>query len=143
MGVTSESNLGWKISVNALIESHEGVLLVDPSYKQGWDLPGGILDLGESPVDGLKRELMEELNVPVEVGPLRCVDYIHSDWERRSVIMMIFSASIDLDIVRADREEVLDWAVFSRNDTLEKVSTNMQKRLTRVWSENSIYGESP
>jgi 8-oxo-dGTP diphosphatase len=35
---------------------------IDP-YKGMWDLPGGFLDNGEQPLDGLARELREELGV--------------------------------------------------------------------------------
>ena len=43
---------------------------VDP-HKGRYDIPGGFLMAGETPHDGLRRELREELgDVEVEVGPL-------------------------------------------------------------------------
>jgi len=43
---------------------------VEP-HKGRFDIPGGFLMAGEAPVDGLQRELKEELgDVEVEVGPL-------------------------------------------------------------------------
>lgn len=36
-------------------------------YKGKIDVPGGFLELGEHPIDALKREVMEELGVEVEV----------------------------------------------------------------------------
>lgn len=35
-----------------------------------WELPGGRLEIGESPQDCVAREVLEELNLEVEVGPL-------------------------------------------------------------------------
>ena len=43
---------------------------VDP-HKGRYDIPGGFLMAGETPHDGLRRELREELgDVEVEIGPL-------------------------------------------------------------------------
>jgi len=38
-----------------------------PPYQGYWDIPGGFLELGEDPVEGLHREMMEELGVTLEV----------------------------------------------------------------------------
>lgn len=38
-------------------------------YPDCWDVPGGHLEPGEDPVDGLVRELSEELGVAVDLPP--------------------------------------------------------------------------
>lgn len=139
----SESDPNWKVSVNALIETSDGMLLVKPSYKKGWDLPGGIVESDESPVEGLRREIVEELGTSAEIGGLRCVDYIHSDWESRPVIMLIFSATISVNEVCIDGQELIDWRIVPRDIALNTVSKNMKIRLSRIWSGTLIYGESP
>ena len=38
--------------------------------RRGWFLPGGGLERGESPEEGLRREFAEEVGLPLEVGEL-------------------------------------------------------------------------
>jgi 8-oxo-dGTP diphosphatase len=58
----------------AIIEKAGAILLA--RRKEGgsmggkWELPGGKLEPGESPADGLERELREELGVDAQVGEL-------------------------------------------------------------------------
>lgn len=48
------------------------VLLVKPTYKPRWDIPGGYLNTGETPLAACRRELAEELGRtwPVRPQPL-------------------------------------------------------------------------
>lgn len=57
-------------AVGALCEDDQGRLLlvrraIEPS-KGKWDTPGGFLEEGEHPLDGLKRELLEETGLEIE-----------------------------------------------------------------------------
>ncbi|MGX9229756.1 NUDIX domain-containing protein [Streptomyces albus] len=64
-------------AVDAVIRDQHGrLLVVDPVYKDGWDLPGGMVD-DEGLVDGLVRELREELRpAALRVGRLLAVDNV-------------------------------------------------------------------
>ena len=52
-------------------ESNE-VLLVK-TYNAGWVFPGGQVEVGENVIDAVKREIMEEAGVDVEVGEVFCI----------------------------------------------------------------------
>lgn len=61
----------YRISVKALIldETRTKFLIAEESDGR-WDLPGGGLDWGESPQDGIKREIKEEMGlIVVSVHP--------------------------------------------------------------------------
>jgi 8-oxo-dGTP pyrophosphatase MutT (NUDIX family) len=61
-----------QVVTGALVRETE-VLLVHRSpnkraYPDVWDLPGGLIERGESELDALTRELGEELGVQIELG---------------------------------------------------------------------------
>jgi 8-oxo-dGTP pyrophosphatase MutT (NUDIX family) len=52
------------------------VLLCELSYKREWDLPGGVVDPGESPATCVERETQEELGLEVTAGRLLAVNWL-------------------------------------------------------------------
>ncbi|AKL71017.1 NUDIX domain-containing protein [Streptomyces sp. Mg1] len=58
-------------SAAALVRDEQGrVLIVNPVYKERWNLPGGHIEEGEVPTAALRRELREELGLDLEIGDL-------------------------------------------------------------------------
>ncbi|MGW7519025.1 NUDIX domain-containing protein [Streptomyces sp. NPDC054796] len=60
-----------------LFDEHDRVLLVDPTYKPGWEFPGGVVEAGEAPARAGIREVAEELGLRLEREPRLLV----TDWE--------------------------------------------------------------
>ena len=58
-------------------DEHDRVLLVDPTYKPGWEFPGGVVEPGEAPAQAGVREVAEELGLSLDVVPRLLV----VDWE--------------------------------------------------------------
>lgn len=63
-----------------LFDSEDRVLLVDPTYKPGWEFPGGVVEPGEAPGYAGVREVAEELDVRLTDTPSLLV----VDWEKPS-----------------------------------------------------------
>jgi ADP-ribose pyrophosphatase YjhB (NUDIX family) len=60
-----------KATAGALVEDGGRILLARRAFepfKGAWDIPGGFLEEGEHPEDGLRRELREETGLDVEPG---------------------------------------------------------------------------
>ena len=55
-----------------VINDTEEVLMVK-THNQGWVFPGGQVEVGENVIDAVKREIMEETSVEVEVGEVFCI----------------------------------------------------------------------
>ena len=73
-----------RVSADVILRDvHGRILLVDPTYKPDWDLPGGMAEANEPPADALRRELREELGLDIQVGDLLCVDWVspHGPWD--------------------------------------------------------------
>ncbi|MFC9278444.1 NUDIX domain-containing protein [Streptomyces collinus] len=61
-----------------LFDEQDRVLLVDPTYKPGWEFPGGVVERGEAPARAGVREVAEETGIRLSEVPRLLV----VDWER-------------------------------------------------------------
>lgn len=85
------------------------VLLCQLTYKNDWDLPGGVVEVGESPQVAVAREVEEELGLAVEAGPLVLTDWLPpwGGWDDAVCLVFdggVHDASIVESIVRQQRE---------------------------------------
>jgi 8-oxo-dGTP pyrophosphatase MutT (NUDIX family) len=66
-------------AAGALVRDPAGrVLLVEPTYKPTWEVPGGLVEAGEGPAAACQRELLEELGLDetaLPLGRLLCLDW--------------------------------------------------------------------
>jgi 8-oxo-dGTP diphosphatase len=78
------------------------ILLVKPTYKPGWEIPGGMVEANESPLQACLREAREEIELEVRLGRLLCVDYVGVEIAPFERLMFTFDAGIisDLEIAQ-------------------------------------------
>ena len=97
------------ISQMLLRDRDERVLLCQLTYKPDWDLPGGVVEVGESPQLAVSREVEEELGLHIEAGRLLLTDWLPpwSGWD--DALCLVFDggaheAAVTETIVRQTRE---------------------------------------
>ncbi|MGQ0841152.1 NUDIX domain-containing protein [Actinokineospora sp.] len=70
------------------------VLLVEPSYKPNWEIPGGAVEADESPWRTATRELVEELGLDRPLGRLLVVDYVRPQDSRPEGVVFVFDGGV-------------------------------------------------
>lgn len=99
-------------AVGVLIMRDNQLLIVKPTYRPEWLVPGGIIEQFESPYEAAKRECIEEIGVSPQITRLLVVDYKRGDSEIGDAIHYIFEATLDSDDkISVDGKEIekFDW----------------------------------
>ncbi|MGP3771819.1 NUDIX domain-containing protein [Streptomyces sp. SDT5-1] len=78
-----------RMASGALFFDAQGrVMLLEPTYKDYRDIPGGYVETGESPFQACVREVREELGIAPAVGRLLVVDWAPSPAEGDKVLYL-------------------------------------------------------
>ncbi|MFF0742995.1 NUDIX domain-containing protein [Streptomyces sp. NPDC004111] len=84
-----------RMAAGALFFDEAGrLLMVEPTYKGYWDIPGGYVETGESPLQAAGREVREELGITPPLGALLAVDWAPSDREGDKVLYLFDGGQI-------------------------------------------------
>ncbi|WP_433528371.1 NUDIX domain-containing protein [Micromonospora sp. CA-263727] len=116
-----------------LFRDHSGrVLLVEPTYKDYWELPGGTVDADESLYDAAVRELKEELGLAVAPGRLLVVDWVPPREGRTEGVMFVYDGGI-LDATQTAEisvppEELRGWAWSTLPQAQQRLSPLLARR---------------
>lgn len=88
------------------------LLVVRPSYRRGYDLPGGGLAAGEEPRHGAARELAEELALEIPSGELQDLGLFDFTLDHRRIRETLFAWHPPAEpALHVDRREIV-WAGF-------------------------------
>ena len=70
-------------SGRAIIRNSKGeYLLVRETDEKGWMFPGGAVEKGETVVEGVVREVLEEAGIDVEITKVICVEHLITSKEK-------------------------------------------------------------
>ena len=107
--------------IKAVNESGETIIFATQrgygDFKGGWEFPGGKIEIGETPQEALKREIMEELDTEISVGEL--IDTIEYDYPEFHLSMDCFWCEIVKgDLVLKEHEDAR-WLTKEQLDDVE------------------------
>ena len=121
-------------SAGALIYDADGRLLIlKPSYKKGWTIPGGQIDDGESPWDACRRETREECGLVITRARLVCVDYRPVASNRPGGVRFLFDCgsftAAELTALALDDPEIEDHRFAPLDEALLLLSSPLRRRV--------------
>ena len=76
-------------------------------YKDGWEFPGGKIEVGETPEDAVRREIREELDTDISVEEL--IDTIEYDYPNFHLSMDCFWCEIVCGDLNLKEHEAARW----------------------------------
>lgn len=134
-----------RVSADMLIRDVAGrILLVDPTYKPHWDLPGGMAEANESPRTAAEREVHEELGLSATAGRLLVLEWVpaHGPWD--DLLSFVFDGGVvesgALAELQVTDAELASFVFASLEDTNRLLRPDVADRLRRA-IDCSVYHE--
>jgi nucleoside triphosphatase len=134
-------------TVGALIVDQRGKILLARSHKwfDKYTLPGGHIEVGESMVDAVKREVKEEVGLEVDVVEMLLVQeaiFAPEFYKKKHFIFIDFYCKSKDQLVKLDQNEIQDhiWVYPGAAYNL-KIDSFTRKTLDRYLKRG--YASSP
>jgi ADP-ribose pyrophosphatase YjhB (NUDIX family) len=123
------------VSAGAMIfDRHRRLLVLKPTYKSGWTIPGGIMEAdGETPWQACQREVAEECGLRVTAARLACMDFRPSRDGKPGGIRYLFDCGpLDdsvLDGITLQAEEISAYRLVPETDALALLRKPIRRRV--------------
>lgn len=123
----------FTIGVFALIKDEQNrVLLALRTDRNWWNLPGGSLEAGEAPWEGVVREVREETGLDVSVQRLLGV---YSKIDKNDLVLSFECQVLGGELTLND--EAADLKYFAVNELPEKLYRNHRERIEDYFLNNN------
>lgn len=103
------------VAMKAIIINNRKALIVQRSFGEvrgsgSWEFAGGKLEFGEDLESGLKREIMEEVGLQVQIEKLLYASTFQSKENRQTVILNYLCYSREDRVTLSEEHEQFLWA---------------------------------
>ena len=135
-------------SAGALIFDSSGRLLVlKPTYKGGWTVPGGQMEAnGETPWEACRREVREETGLIVDTGRLVCVDFLRPRPGKPGGMRFLFDCGTlsdeTLGAIDLQEDELSEYRLEDMDRAIELLSGPVRRRVrSAIGAVGALYLE--
>ncbi len=116
-----------------VIDRDDGVLLVRHGYVSGWHFPGGGVEVGETCMEALARELEEEASIALEGAPLLHGVFFNAQASRRDHVAVYLVRAFRVLGERAPDWEIKEARFFPRSALPEGTTPSARARLAEIF----------
>jgi len=121
-----------------VIDSAGRVFLVKHSYVDGWQLPGGGVEIGESMLTALKRELFEEGNIELTGEPVLHGLFFNARISRRDHVALYIVREFRQDAPPRPNREIIAHGFFAPDALPEDTSRATRARIAEVFGGAAV-----
>jgi 8-oxo-dGTP pyrophosphatase MutT (NUDIX family) len=124
---------GMTLGVRALVLDGNGrVFLVKHSYVRGWHLPGGGVEVNETIMTALERELREEGNIAIAEPPVLHALYFNKRVSRRDHVALFVVRAFTQTSPPEPNREIIDHGFFPTDALPEDTARATRERIAEV-----------
>lgn len=122
-----------RVAAGALFfDAADHVLLVKPTYKDGWEIPGGYVEPGETPIGACQREAKEELGLDRQITKLLVADWAPSEKEGDKILFVFDGGTLsqpERDAIELPPDELERYGYFPESELPNLLIARLARRV--------------
>lgn len=123
-----------RVSAGCLFfDKQKRLLVVNPTYKEKWEIPGGAVEKNESPMAAVIREVKEEIGLALKPERLLCVDFSDETDSRTESLQFIFLGpmltSSMIEKIKLPRGELSEFRFLPPKKAIKLLNNKLRRRV--------------